>query len=56
MIKKNGDKKEFAIEKEIELFCQDTAKVLTKIRKRTDEEKSKEQQKKKKTKAIIASE
>ena len=53
---KNGVKREFEVEKEIERFCQGTAKVLTKIRDRTDEEQSKKQQKKKKTKALVAAE
>ncbi len=45
---KNGDKKKLAVEKEIERFCQGTAKILTKIYERIDEDQSKQQKKKKK--------
>ncbi|MCK5511928.1 MAG: hypothetical protein KAI96_03925 [Thermodesulfovibrionia bacterium] len=42
---KNGGKRKLAIEKEIERFCQGTAKVLIKIYERIDEEQSKQKKK-----------
>ena len=42
---KNGGKRKLAIEQESERFCQGTAKVLTKIYERIDEEQSKQKKK-----------
>ncbi len=50
---KNSGKREPAIEKEVEQFCQGAAKVLTKIHDRINEQQPKKQQKKKKPTVYI---